>query len=72
MFGGKVLFVPVFDLDGVLLDSRDLHFDALNEALRKVGEQYVISREEHLSKYDGLNTTKKLKMLTEDKGLPVQ
>lgn len=61
----------IFDLDGVLLDSRDLHFDALNEALRKVGEQYVISREEHLSKYDGLNTTKKLKMLTEDKGLPV-
>lgn len=62
----------IFDLDGVLLDSRDLHYDALNEALRKVDEKYVISREEHLSKYDGLNTTKKLKMLTEDKGLPVQ
>jgi len=62
----------IFDLDGVLIDSRDLHYDALNEALRKVGEQYVITREEHLSKYDGLNTTKKLKMLTEDKGLPVQ
>lgn len=62
----------IFDLDGVLLDSRDLHYDALNDALRKVGEQYVITREEHLSKYDGLNTTKKLKMLTEDKGLPVQ
>lgn len=62
----------IFDLDGVLLDSRDLHYEALNDALRKVGEQYVITREEHLSKYDGLNTTKKLKMLTEDKGLPVQ
>jgi len=62
----------IFDLDGVLLDSRDLHYDALNEALRKVDEKYVITREEHLSKYDGLNTTKKLKMLTEDKGLPVQ
>jgi len=62
----------IFDLDGVLLDSRDLHFDSLNEALRKVDEKYVITREEHLSKYDGLNTTKKLKMLTEDKGLPVQ
>jgi HAD superfamily hydrolase (TIGR01509 family) len=62
----------IFDLDGVLLDSRDLHYDALNDALRKIGEKYVITREEHLSKYDGLNTTKKLKMLTEDKGLPVQ
>jgi HAD superfamily hydrolase (TIGR01509 family) len=62
----------IFDLDGVLLDSRDLHYDALNDALRKIGEEYVITREEHLSKYDGLNTTKKLKMLTEDKGLPVQ
>ena len=61
----------IFDLDGVLIDSRELHYDALNDALRKVGEQYVISREEHLSLYDGLNTTKKLKMLTERKGLPV-
>jgi beta-phosphoglucomutase-like phosphatase (HAD superfamily)/dTDP-glucose pyrophosphorylase len=61
----------IFDLDGVLIDSRELHFDALNNALRKVGEQYVVSREEHLSQYDGLNTTKKLKMLTEKKGLPV-
>lgn len=62
----------IFDLDGVLLDSRELHFDALNDALRKVGEEFVITREEHLSKYDGLNTTKKLKMLTEEKGLPAQ
>jgi beta-phosphoglucomutase-like phosphatase (HAD superfamily)/dTDP-glucose pyrophosphorylase len=61
----------IFDLDGVLIDSRELHYDALNDALRKVGEQYVITREEHLSRYDGLNTTKKLKMLTEQKGLPV-
>jgi len=61
----------IFDLDGVLIDSRELHFDALNNALRKVGEQYVVSREEHLSQYDGLNTTKKLKMLTEKKGLPI-
>ncbi len=61
----------IFDLDGVLIDSRELHYDALNNALRKAGEQYVISREEHLSQYDGLNTTRKLKMLTEQKGLPV-
>ena len=61
----------IFDLDGVLIDSRELHYDALNDALRKVGEEFVITREEHLSKYDGLNTTRKLKMLTEQKGLPL-
>lgn len=61
----------IFDLDGVLIDSRELHYDALNDALRKIGEEFVITREEHLSKYDGLNTTRKLKMLTEQKGLPV-
>ena len=59
----------IFDLDGVLIESRELHYEALNEALRKVSEQYVITREEHLSVYDGLNTTKKLEMLSERKGL---
>jgi len=62
--------VVIFDLDGVLLDSRELHYDALNAALRKIDEKYVITREEHLSQYDGLNTTKKLNMLAEQKGLP--
>lgn len=61
----------IFDLDGTLIDSRELHFDALNDALEQVGPQYVITREEHLSTFDGLNTTKKLKMLTERKGLPI-
>jgi HAD superfamily hydrolase (TIGR01509 family) len=60
----------IFDLDGVIIDSRELHYEALNEALRKVGKQYVISREEHLSTYDGLNTTKKLQLLNQTKGLP--
>jgi len=60
----------IFDLDGTLIDSRELHFDALNDALAQVGPQYTIEREEHLSTFDGLNTTKKLKMLTERKGLP--
>jgi HAD superfamily hydrolase (TIGR01509 family) len=61
----------VFDLDGVLTaQSRDDHYNALNRALATVGEEYVIGREEHLSTYDGLSTTKKLNMLTQAKGLP--
>ncbi len=59
----------IFDLDGVLIDSRELHYHALNDALAKVGQEFVISREEHLSTYDGLNTTRKLEMLSERKGL---
>jgi HAD superfamily hydrolase (TIGR01509 family) len=59
----------IFDLDGVLIDSRELHYDALNAALQRVDQQYVISREEHLSTYDGLNTTRKLELLSEQKSL---
>ena len=60
----------IFDLDGVLVDARELHYEALNEALREVDEKYIIHRDEHLSTYDGLSTTKKLNMLTKAKGLP--
>lgn len=59
----------IFDLDGVLIESRELHYESLNKALARVGAEFVISREEHLSVYDGLNTTKKLEMLSERKGL---
>jgi HAD superfamily hydrolase (TIGR01509 family) len=60
----------IFDLDGVLVDARELHYEALNQALRYEGSQFVINKDEHLSTYDGLPTNKKLKMLTENKGLP--
>jgi HAD superfamily hydrolase (TIGR01509 family) len=60
----------IFDLDGVLIDSRELHYEALNDALNDIHEKYIISREEHLSSYDGLSTTKKLKLLSDNKGLP--
>jgi HAD superfamily hydrolase (TIGR01509 family) len=60
----------IFDLDGVLVSTKKLHFDALNLALREVGAQYEISMEEHLRVYDGLPTTKKLNILTKEKGLP--
>lgn len=60
----------VFDLDGVLINSRELHYYALNSALEKVDKKYTVSTEEHLSTYDGLSTTKKLNLLSENKGLP--
>jgi len=57
----------IFDLDGVLVDAREIHYHAMNNALKKFG--YEITREEHLSTYDGLPTRRKLQMLTEQKGL---
>lgn len=60
----------IFDLDGVLVDAKELHYEALNLALASINPKFVIERDEHLSKYDGLNTTKKLEMLTKEKGLP--
>ena len=59
----------VFDLDGVLVEARDFHYEALNRALASLDDKYVISREEHLSTYDGLNTSKKLWKLSQTKGL---
>lgn len=61
----------IFDLDGVLVDSKKLHFDALDKALSLVGEEYRISYQEHLTSYDGLSTNKKLKMLCETKDFPI-
>jgi beta-phosphoglucomutase-like phosphatase (HAD superfamily)/dTDP-glucose pyrophosphorylase len=59
----------IFDLDGVLIDSKEYHYQALNQAL---GEKYAISMEEHVSIYDGLPTRTKLEILTKNKGLPVE
>ena len=57
----------VFDLDGVLVDAGDFHYEAMNRALSSIDEKYVIGREEHLAKYDGLSTRKKLAILTKEK-----
>jgi len=60
----------IFDLDGVLIDAKDWHYEALNRALGLFGME--ISRYDHLVTYDGLPTKKKLEMLTKEKGLPQQ
>jgi hypothetical protein len=57
----------IFDLDGVLVEAKTIHFDALNKAL---GPDYAIEWNEHLSIYDGLKTNQKLDMLSDRKGLP--
>jgi HAD superfamily hydrolase (TIGR01509 family) len=65
-----VINLIVFDLDGVLLDSKEIHFNALNLALDEVGDNYIIHRHEQDTVYEGLTTNAKLQILTETKGLP--
>jgi len=60
----------IFDLDGVLIDSRELHYNCFNQALSEIGTEYIITEEEHNTIYDGLPTSKKLEMLTKYKNLP--
>jgi len=66
----KSIAAVIFDMDGVLIDAKEWHFEALNRSLGLFG--YSISRHEHLVTYDGLPTRKKLQMLTLERGLPEQ
>ena len=58
----------VFDMDGVLIDAKEWHYESLNRALRLFGTE--INRFDHLSTFDGLPTRRKLQMLTQQGKLP--
>lgn len=59
----------IFDLDGVLVDAKKIHYETLNRSLSSLGTEYEISWEEHINRYDGLKTSQKLDMLSVEKGL---
>ena len=52
----------LFDLDGVLVDACEWHYDALNNALLSLGYS-KITRDDHLITFNGLPTKVKLEML---------
>ncbi|WP_349367892.1 HAD family phosphatase [Salinarimonas sp.] len=58
----------IFDMDGVLIDAKEWHYEALNRALGHFG--FAISRADHLSTFDGLPTRRKLEILSQERGLP--
>jgi len=60
----------IFDMDGVLIDARDWHYESLNKALGLFGAE--ITRYDHLVTFDGLPTKKKLEMLSLEGGLPTK
>ncbi|PYE28851.1 HAD superfamily hydrolase (TIGR01509 family)/HAD superfamily hydrolase (TIGR01549 family) [Rhizobium sp. PP-CC-3A-592] len=57
----------LFDMDGVLIDAKEWHYETLNDALAVFGLN--ISRTEHLAVYDGLPTRRKLEMLSRTRGM---
>lgn len=60
----------IFDLDGVLVSTKKMHYECLNQALSTYDTKYTISWNEHLNIYDGLKTNQKLELLHKNKGLP--
>ena len=52
----------LFDLDGVLVDACHWHYVSLNKALKQV-KNIEISFDDHILRFNGLPTSKKLKML---------
>jgi len=61
----------ISDYDGVLLDLKEIHYESLNLALATIDEKYQITPAEHLKIFDGLSTKKKLKLLSDLKGFPI-
>jgi beta-phosphoglucomutase len=65
---GPAIKAVLFDMDGVLIDAREWHYEALNLALSPFGLE--IDRDAHLATYDGLPTRTKLDMLSKSRALP--
>jgi beta-phosphoglucomutase len=61
----------LFDVDGTLCDTTDIHYRSLNKALEDF-EQPKIGEVEHYHYYNGLPTRVKLEILTSTKGLSVE
>ncbi len=59
----------IFDLDGVLVDTKQIHFKALNAALKNFKFK-EISIDDHVKVFDGLPTNEKLKILQKKIDLP--
>ena len=65
----KMIKAVIFDLDGVLVDTKRIHFEALNKALEKYKFK-KISMDDHLKIFDGLPTSEKLNILNKKENLP--
>ncbi len=64
----KRIKAVIFDLDGVLVEMPNVHYEVLNKVLKLFGEQ--ISWDEHIAFFNGLPTRKKIEALESSGRLP--
>ena len=57
----------IFDLDGVLIDARTLHYEAFRQAFESLCPPHTLSWKEHEELYDGLSTRQKLEKMIDMK-----
>jgi len=60
----------LYDLDGVLVDATEWHYESLNIALKEIAG-FIIERSEHISTFNGIPTKKKMEILNEQNRLSV-
>jgi beta-phosphoglucomutase len=58
----KKIKVIIFDLDGVLVSTKNIHYECFNEALEYYNFN-KISYDDHINIFDGLPTRKKIEKL---------
>jgi HAD superfamily hydrolase (TIGR01509 family) len=56
----------LFDLDGVLVNTRTLHYETFRQAYELVCPPRKLTWKEHLTHYDGLSTRQKLQKMLEN------
>lgn len=61
----------IFDMDNTIVQCSHLHVNSLNKALYSVNEKFVISEEDNRREFEALPTKRKLEILTEKRGLPL-
>lgn len=71
LYKGQMIKILVLDFDGVVANCKELHYESLNKALSEIDEKYIISKDEHISTFDGLSTRKKLILLNSIKNFPL-
>ena len=66
----KMIKAILYDLDGVLVDATEWHYESLNIALKEIAG-FIIERSEHISTFNGIPTKKKMEILNEQNRLSV-
>ena len=61
---GNMIKAILYDLDGVLVDATEWHYESLNSALKEICG-FIINRDEHISTFNGIPTMKKLEILNQ-------